>query len=170
MIKKFKEHKPKINKESFVAENCVIIGNVKIERKCSIWYGAVLRGDIEEILIKEGSNIQDNCVLHCSEKLKLIVGKNTTVGHQVTLHSCQIKEGCLIGMGSTILDGAVIGKNSLIGANSLVTQNTVIPERSLVVGSPARVKRELTDEEISDMHKNTAEYIHLLEEYMRDND
>ncbi|MBN2853838.1 MAG: gamma carbonic anhydrase family protein [Clostridia bacterium] len=170
MIKKFKEHKPKIHKDSFIAENAVIIGNVKIEKNCSIWYGAVLRGDIEEILIKEGSNIQDNSVLHCSEKLKLIVGKNTTVGHHVTLHSCQIKEGSLIGMGSTILDGAVIGKNCLVGAHSLVTQNTVIPDNSLVMGSPARIKRELSEEEINDIHKNTAEYVRLLEEYMREND
>jgi len=170
MIKKFKEHTPRIHQESFIAESSMIIGHVKIEKNCSIWYGAVLRGDIEEIIIKEGSNIQDNCVLHCSEKLMLIVGKHTTVGHQVTLHSCEIKEGCLIGMGSTILDGAVIGKNCLIGANSLVTQNTVIPDNSLVVGSPARVKRELTVEEIEGMHRNADEYVRLMEEYMREND
>ena len=165
MIEKFKNYIPKIHKKTFIANNSSIIGNVTIKKKCSIWYGAVLRGDIEEIIINEGSNIQDNCVLHCSKDIKLIIEKNVTVGHSAILHSCYIKEGSLIGMGATILDGAVIGKNCLIGANSLITQNTIIPDCSLVIGSPGKIKRRLNDEEIEDMHKNAIEYIKLMNEY-----
>jgi len=165
MIKKFKKHTPKIHKKTFIANNSTIIGNVTIKKKCSVWFGAVIRGDIEEIIIKEGTNIQDNCTLHCSKNIKLIIEKNVTVGHGAILHSCYIKEGSLIGMGSTILDGSVIGKNCLIGANSLITQNMVIPDQSLVVGSPAKIKRRLNKEEIMSMQENTLEYTQLIEYY-----
>jgi len=165
MIKNIKDHKPNIHKDTFIANNATIIGNVTIKRNCSIWYGAVLRGDIEEIIIESGSNIQDNCVLHCSENIKLIVEENVTIGHNVTLHSCHIKSGSLIGMGATILDGAVIGKNCLIGANALVTQHMIIPDNSLVIGSPAKIKRQLNEFEIEGMYQNAKEYVALIDKY-----
>jgi len=165
MIKNIKNHKPNIHKDTFIANNATIIGNVTIKSNCSIWFGAVLRGDIEEIIIESGSNIQDNCVLHCSENIKLIVEENVTIGHNVTLHSCHIKSGSLIGMGATILDGAIIGKNCLVGANALVTQHMIIPDNSLVIGSPAKIKRQLNEFEIKDMYKNAKEYVELIERY-----
>ena len=165
MIKNIKNHKPNIHKDTFIANNATIIGNVTIKSNCSIWFGAVLRGDIEEIIIESGSNIQDNCVLHCSENIKLIVEENVTIGHNVTLHSCHIKSGSLIGMGATILDGAIIGKNCLVGANALVTQNMIIPENSLVIGSPAKIKRQLNEFEIKGMYKNAKEYVELIDKY-----
>lgn len=168
MIKTYKNNTPKIHKNSFIAENCSIIGKVIINEQVSIWYGSVLRGDIEEIIIKKGSNVQDNCILHCSENIPLIVGENTTIGHGAILHSCTIGKGCLIGMGSTILDGVVIGDNCLIGANSLLTQHQTIEAGSLVVGSPAKVKRKLSEKEILYMHENTQEYIKLMKEYNHD--
>ncbi|MCK5811775.1 MAG: gamma carbonic anhydrase family protein [Clostridiales bacterium] len=168
MIETFKNYTPKIHEHTFIAKNCSIIGQVVIREQASIWYGAVLRGDIEKIIIKKGSNVQDNCVLHCSENIPLIVGENTTIGHGAILHSCNIGSGCLIGMGSTILDGVVIGDNCLIGANALVTQNQIIKEGSLVVGSPAKVKRLLSEKEILYMHENTQEYIKLMKEYNHD--
>jgi len=142
----FKTYSPKIESSAWIAHDANIIGKIEILRKASVWFGATLRGDNEEILLGEGSNIQENCVLHTDHGFPLMIGKNCTIGHSVILHGCSIADNTLIGMGSTILNGAKIGKGCLIGAGSLITENKVIPAGSLVMGSPGKVIRELDNE------------------------
>ncbi|MDD2915314.1 MAG: gamma carbonic anhydrase family protein [Gallionella sp.] len=149
----------------FVADNASVIGTVILENNASIWFNAVLRGDNEPIHIGENSNIQDGAVLHTDPGAPLTVAANVTVGHQATLHGCTIGEGSLIGIKAVILNHAVIGKNCLIGANALVTEGKVIPDNSLVVGSPGKVLRTLTAEEIAAMHANTARYVERAAHY-----
>ena len=145
-IFKFKTYNPKIESSAWIAHDANIIGNVDISKKASVWFGATLRGDNEKILLGEGSNIQENCVLHTDYGFPLKIGTNCTIGHSVILHGCSISENTLIGMGSTILNGARIGKGCLIGAASLITENKVIPDGSLVLGSPGKIIRQLDNE------------------------
>ena len=145
-IFKFKTYNPKVESSAWIAHDANIIGNVDISKKASVWFGATLRGDNEKILLGEGSNIQENCVLHTDYGFPLKIGKNCTIGHSVILHGCSISENTLIGMGSTILNGARIGKGCLIGAASLITENKVIPDGSLVLGSPGKIIRQLDNE------------------------
>lgn len=166
MIKSFQNKTPKIHETAFIAENAVIIGDVEIGDSASIWYNCVLRGDVNFIRIGAKSNIQDGTIIHVSrETHPTIIEPEVTVGHSATLHGCYVETGSLIGIGSTILDGARIGKNSLIAAGSLVTPNTIIPERSFVLGAPARVKRELTDEEVENIQKFWQNYVTLIDLY-----
>lgn len=169
MIKSFQNLTPKIHESVFIAENAVIIGDVEIGAQASVWYNCVLRGDVNYIRIGAGTNIQDGTIIHVSRgaEFPTIIENNVTVGHSATIHGCYIETGSLIGIGAIILDGARIGKNSLIAAGSLVTPNTIIPERSFVLGAPARVKRELSDEEIADLQKFWENYIKLSEIYLK---
>lgn len=167
MAQAYKKYIPVIHESSYTAPNSTIIGMVVIEEDCSIWHNAVLRGDIDWIMVKKGTNIQDNATIHCSHGMKTVISEYCTVGHGAILHSCTVGEGSLVGMGAVLLDGVVVGKNCLIGAGSLITPNTVIPDNSLVIGSPAKVKRELTTEEIKGIRENTMEYIRLKEEYLK---
>ena len=148
-IFQFKTYSPHLSSSAWIAHDANIIGKIKIMEKVSVWFGATLRGDNEEILLGEGSNIQENCVLHTDHGFPLMIGKNCTIGHSVILHGCSISDNTLIGMGSTILNGAQIGKGCLIGAGSLITENKIIPDGSLVMGSPGKVIREL-DEEVKE--------------------
>ena len=141
----------------FVAETAQVIGQVVLEEGAGIWFGAVLRGDNETITVGEGSNIQENCVLHTDMGFPLTIGKGCTIGHSAILHGCTIGNNSLIGMGATVLNGAVIGENCLIGAGALVTEGKVIPDNSLVVGSPARVVKTL-DEAAAGMLKLSASH------------
>ena len=159
MIYDFEKNVPEVHSEAWVASNASIIGKVKLEKNSSIWFNAVLRGDIELITIGENSNIQDGSVLHTDPGYKLNVGKGVTVGHMVMLHGCRIGDDTLIGIGSIILNNAKIGKNCIIGANSLITENKIIPDNSLVVGSPGRVLRKVTEEEIKAIHENAKHYV-----------
>jgi carbonic anhydrase/acetyltransferase-like protein (isoleucine patch superfamily) len=127
----------------WVAPDAAVIGKVKLERMASVWFGAVLRGDNELLLVGENSNIQDGCVLHSDMGSPLTIGRNCTIGHKAILHGCNIGDNSLIGMGATVLNNAQIGRNCLIGANALVTEGKVIPDNSLVMGSPGKVVREL---------------------------
>lgn len=162
VIKPFKDLQPKIHETAFVAENAVIIGDVEIGKESSVWYGSILRGDVNFIRIGERTNIQDASVIHVSSKTHpTILEDEITVGHRVTLHGCYVEKGCLIGIGSIILDGARIGRNSLIAAGSLITPNTKIPAGSLVMGSPAKVKRELSADEIKDLERFWQNYVLL---------
>ncbi len=165
MIKTFEDIHPKIHETAFIAENAVIIGDVEIGEHSSIWYGSVLRGDVNYIRIGARTNIQDLSVLHVSSKHPTILEDEITVGHRVTLHGCYIETGCLIGIGSIVLDGVRIGKNSLIAAGSLITPNTKIPAESLVMGSPAKIKRNLTPAELSDLPHFWQNYTKLTEHY-----
>ena len=133
--------------ENWVAPNASIIGDVTLEKNTSIWFNATLRGDIENIYVGEGSNIQDGSVLHTDPGFPLKIGKDVTIGHLVMLHGCIIEDNSLIGIGAVILNGAKIGKNCIIGANALITENKVIPDNSLVVGSPGKIVRQVSKEE-----------------------
>ena len=166
MIKPFQNTIPKIHESAFVAEDAVVIGDVEIGENASVWYGSIVRGDVNFIRIGARTNIQDGSIIHVSrETHSTILEEEITVGHRVTLHGCHVEKGCLIGIGSIILDGARIGKNSLVAAGSLVTPGTIIPERSMVMGSPARVKRELSGEEVEDLKKFWQNYVSLSQIY-----
>jgi carbonic anhydrase/acetyltransferase-like protein (isoleucine patch superfamily) len=149
----------------FIAPSASVIGAVILEDSVSVWFNAVLRGDDATIRIGANSNVQDGAVLHADPGVPLTVGSNVTVGHLAMLHGCSVGDGSLIGINSVILNHAVIGKNCLIGANTLVTEGKIIPDNSLVVGSPGKVLRTLSAEEIAAMHENTAHYVENLGRY-----
>jgi len=167
MIHPFKEKKPQIDASALVMESAQIIGDVIIGEESSVWFNAVIRGDVNHIRIGKYTNIQDGCVLHVARRtLPLLIGDEVTVGHNVVLHACTIGSQCLIGMGAIVMDGADIGEQSIVGAGSLVTPGTKIPPRSLVLGSPARVKRELTEDEIRGIRESAANYVGDIENYL----
>ena len=147
MIYQLDDRIPKLDPDSWVAPNAQVMGTVEMHAGSSVWFGAVLRGDNEPIVIGEESNIQDNSVIHTDPGAGVVVGKGVTVGHKVVLHGCTIGDYALVGIGAVVLNHAVIGAGSLIGAGALVTEGTEIPPGSLAVGAPARVVRELTEEQ-----------------------
>ena len=165
MIHKFKGTAPDIKKANFVADSADIIGDVTAEENCSIWYNCTLRGDIAPIIIGKNSNIQDNSVIHVSRGIPTTIGANVTIGHRALLHGCTIEDGCLIGMGAIILDSSVIGSESIVGAGALVTTGKKFPPRSLILGSPAKAIRTLTEEEVESIRKNVASYVAISKEY-----
>src|SRR3989442_375648 len=144
-LETFLMKEPDLGREVYIAQGAIVVGDVTIGDYSSVWYHAVLRGDINRIVVGHHTNIQDNAVLHLADEYPCRVGNYVTVGHCAIVHACTVGNEVLIGMGATILDGAVIGDQSLIGANALVTQKTEIPAGSLVLGSPAKVVRALTD-------------------------
>jgi carbonic anhydrase/acetyltransferase-like protein (isoleucine patch superfamily) len=146
-LDKFLRRQPKLGKGVYLAKTAVVLGDVTIGANSSVWYGAVLRGDINRIVVGHHTNIQDNAVLHLADDFPCIVGNWVTVGHGAIVHACKVGDETLVGMGAVILDGAVIGKQSLIGARALVKQGMKIPAGSLVLGAPARIMRKLTPTE-----------------------
>jgi carbonic anhydrase/acetyltransferase-like protein (isoleucine patch superfamily) len=152
---------PQIDPTAYVSPQAVVIGDVRLAAHSSVWPMAVLRGDINFIEIGEGSNIQDGSIIHLADDLPTRVGKLVTVGHRAILHACTVEDECLIGMGATILDGAVIGKGSIVGAHALVTKETRIPPGSLVMGTPAKVVRALSPDEIAGIRTWADHYIEL---------
>ncbi|MFT5723387.1 MAG: carbonic anhydrase/acetyltransferase-like protein (isoleucine patch superfamily) [Bacteroidia bacterium] len=168
IIKSFKGKQPSIDKSAFVAENATVIGDVDISEKASIWYGAVLRGDSDSITIGAASNVQDNAVIHVDPGFPVAIGKGCIVGHLALVHGATIEDHVLVGMHATILNGATIGSYSIIGANALVTANMVIPPKSLVLGSPAKVVKQITDAQIVHIHNNGAAYVTLSRAYLED--
>jgi carbonic anhydrase/acetyltransferase-like protein (isoleucine patch superfamily) len=145
--------------EYWIAPNAAVIGNVLLKKNASIWFGATLRGDKEPITVGENSNIQDGSVLHTDPGYPLLIGSNVTVGHMVMLHGCTIGDNSLIGIGSVILNGAKIGKNCLIGANVLITEGKAIPDNALVMGSPGKVMRELTEDQAQGLVDLAGRYV-----------
>ncbi len=167
MIISFKGKTPKIGSSAYVVGSAVVVGDVVIGEESSVWFNAVIRGDVNYIRIGKRTNIQDGCVLHVSRKdFPLIVGDEVTVGHNVTLHACTIASNCLIGMGAVVMDGSEIGQNCIIGAGALVTPKTIIPPGSMAVGSPARVKRELTEAEIVSIRDSADHYVGDIQSYL----
>ena len=156
---------PQVDDSAFIAPSADLIGDVKIGPDASVWYQAVLRADINKIVIGRGSNVQDGCVIHLEKGQGTIVGEYVTVGHKAMLHACVVEDECLIGMCSTVMDGAVIGKRSIVGAGALVTMNTKIPPGSLVLGCPAKVVRQLTEEEQSALRKGAENYVEYKKAY-----
>ncbi len=149
---------PRLDPDAHVAENATLIGDVRIAPRASIWYGAVLRADCESITVGEGSNVQDNCVLHCDPGFPIRIGKHVTVGHGAILHGCEIGEGCMIGMGAVLLNGCKIGAGSIIGAGALVAEGVEVPAGSLMVGVPARRLRELGEEDRAHLARAAVAY------------
>ena len=158
---------PKLDQECWVSPNATIIGKVELKKNSSVWFNAVLRGDLEPIIIGENSNVQDGSVIHTDPGCPVTIGNGVTLGHMTMLHGCTIEDDCLIGIGSTILNKAKIGKNSIIGAHTLITENKIIPERSLVLGSPGKVVRQVTNEEIEHIKENARGYVENFKKYKK---
>lgn len=158
-IYQYGEHQPDIHDDVYIAETADVIGQVTLKARSSVWYQAVLRGDTDHLEIGEESNIQDGAVLHADPGFPLKVGKGVTVGHQAMLHGCTVGDGCLIGIQAVVLNGAVIGENSLVGAGAFIKEGAVFPPNSLIVGSPARVVRELSEQVVAGLKQNAQSYV-----------
>lgn len=166
MIREFKGIRPKIHPTAFVTDDAIVIGDVEIGEDASAWFGSVIRGDVNFIRIGARTNIQDGTIIHVSSKThSTVLEDEITVGHRVTLHGCHIESGCLIGIGAILMDGARIGRNSLVGAGSLVTPGTQIPSGVLALGSPAKVKRDLTRDELDGLDRSWRNYVELKKHY-----
>jgi carbonic anhydrase/acetyltransferase-like protein (isoleucine patch superfamily) len=171
LIRGFGGKRPSIHPSAFVADHATIVGDVEIGARSSIWFGAVLRGDVFHIRIGEETSIQDNSVVHVThDQFATQIGSRVTVGHSVTLHGCTVGDLCIVGMGATLLDQSMVGDRCIIGAGALVTPGTKIPPGHLAVGSPARVKRPLSEEELSWLSESAAHYVELVAKYTSDPD
>ncbi|SNS29344.1 Carbonic anhydrase or acetyltransferase, isoleucine patch superfamily [Noviherbaspirillum humi] len=153
------DNTPDVDSSAYIAESAAVIGRVKIEANASVWFGVTIRGDNELISIGENSNVQENTVAHTDPGFPLTIGKNVTVGHQAMLHGCTIGDGSLIGIQAVLLNGAKIGRNCLVGAGALVTEGKEFPDNSLIIGTPAKVVRTLTDEEVAKLRRNADGYV-----------
>ncbi|MBX7055744.1 MAG: gamma carbonic anhydrase family protein [Pyrinomonadaceae bacterium] len=166
MIRPFKDILPKIHETAYITDDAIIIGDVEIGEDSSVWYGSVIRGDVNYIRIGARTNVQDMTMIHVSSRTHCtIIEDEVTIGHRVTLHGCHVERGCLIGIGAILMDGVRVGADSLVGAGSLLTPGTQIPPGSLVIGSPARVKRPLTDDELAYLDRSWRNYVQLKEHY-----
>lgn len=169
LIQPYKGIHPKIAKNSFVAASAVVIGDVEIGEQCSIWHGASMRGDVNYIRMGNFSNVQDCAVCHVTKDIHpLFIGDHVTIGHGAVVHGCTIKDHCLIGMNATVLDGAEIGEGSIVAANALVPMGMKVPPRSLVAGVPAKVKKELTAQDVEFIDSFAQNYIEECEIYLRE--
>lgn len=153
-----------LHEKAFVAPGAVVLGDVTLGEGSGIWYNATVRGDRAAIVIGKGSNVQDNCVVHVEPAHPVTIGDNVTIGHSAVIHGCVIEDNTLIGMGAIIMNGCHIGKNCIVGAGALLPQNTIVPENSLVLGSPAKIKREVTAEEIEANLRNAQMYVEEAKE------
>ena len=165
---KFRTDQPNIGNNCFIAPSADVIGKVEVADNANIWFGCVLRGDINKIVVGENSNIQDLSMLHVTEEKPCLVGANVTVGHKVTLHACTVEDNCLIGMDALVLDGALIKKNSVVAGGSVVPPGKEYPEGSLIMGNPAKVVRELTLEEKEAYGNHYQSYILAKDEFLKD--
>jgi carbonic anhydrase/acetyltransferase-like protein (isoleucine patch superfamily) len=158
---------PTLADSAWVADSAQVMGNVHLHEDSSVWFGAVLRGDTETITVGQGSNVQDGTVMHADVGFPLVVGERVTIGHQVMLHGCTIGDESLIGIGATVLNGAKIGKNCLVGARALVTEGKEFPDGSMILGSPAKVVRQLTPEQIEGLRRSAAHYVENAQRYRK---
>ncbi len=162
LVLPFESVTPSIAPDAWVAPGAVVVGNVELGPQSSVWYGCVLRGDVNAIRIGARSNVQDSSVLHVTrERYETIVGDEVTIGHRAVVHGCTVGDGALIGIGAIVMDGAVVGEGALVGAGAVVTPGKTVPPRSLVMGTPARVVRTLEDDEIERQIKRAHEYVEL---------
>ena len=167
MIIPFNSIKPKIHEIAFIADDAAVIGDVEVGEDSSVWFGSVVRGDMNFIRIGARTNIQDITVVHVTSNTHpTILEDEITVGHRVVLHGCHVESGCLIGIGAILLDGVRVGRSSLVAAGSLLTPGTQIPPRSLVMGAPAKVKRELTAAELAHLDQSWRNYVELKKQYL----
>lgn len=165
MIVPYRDHQPDIEQAAYIAPSADIVGNVVLGAECTIWFNATVRGDMARITIGGGTNIQDNAVVHVNDGMPTVIGEAVTVGHGAIIHACTIGDRCLVGMGAIILDEAVIGEECLVAAGALVPPRKQFPPRSLIVGSPAKVARSLTDREVTDLQENARHYVQYGKEY-----
>lgn len=169
MIRTFQGVRPTVPKSCFIEETGVVIGDVVMGEDCSVWFHAVVRGDVHFIRIGNRTNVQDLCMLHVThETHPLVIGNDVTIGHNVILHGCTIKDRVLIGMGAIIMDAAVIGEDSVVGAGALVTEGTIVPAKSLILGSPAKVKRAVTEHELAWIKESADNYVDYTRLYLTD--
>lgn len=167
IVRAYGGKEPRVGSRVFLAENAAVIGDVEIGDDCSIWYGTVIRGDVNAIRIGPRSNVQDNCTIHVTHQTwPTTIAEEVTIGHGAIVHGCTVHRGALIGMGSRVLDGAVIGESALVGAGALVPEEMTVPARTLVLGVPARVKRALTDEELSRLEQSWRNYVGYKDRYL----
>lgn len=166
MLIRYNGISPDVEKALFVAPNATIIGKVTLGKDSSVWYGAVIRGDLEPIRIGEKSNVQDNAVLHCSHNRPMNIGNNVTIGHGAVVHGCTIEDNVLVGMGCTLLNGCVIGAGSIVAAGAVVPEGMIVPPGSMVMGVPARIKGTLKGEHIDMPLKGAEEYRQLAEQHL----
>ena len=169
MIKQFENKHPELGRNIYISENAAVIGEVMLGNEVNIWFGAVVRGDMHYIKIDSRSNVQDNAVVHVTTAVSPTnIGSGVTIGHGAIIHGCTIEDGCMIGMGATVMDDAVIGAGSLVGAGALIPPNMIIPPKSLVVGMPGKVVREVKNEEYKMIIERPREYIDLAAIYLRE--
>jgi carbonic anhydrase/acetyltransferase-like protein (isoleucine patch superfamily) len=169
VIRTYQGIKPTIPDSCFIEDTAVVIGDVVTGEECSVWFNAVIRGDVHYIRIGERTNVQDLCMLHViHDTHPLIIGSGVTIGHHVVLHGCTIQDRVLVGMGAIIMDGAVIGEDSVVGAGALVVEGTVVPPKSLILGSPAKVKRSVTEKELAWIKESAENYVKYARQYMGD--
>lgn len=166
MIKDLKGIKPQIHKDTFIAETAAVMGDVNIGEGSSIWFSAVVRGDIENITIGKYSNIQDNASVHTETDIPTKIGDYVVIGHNSIIHGCTIGDNTLVGMGATVLNNAIVGKNCIIGAGSVITEGKVIPDNSMVIGLPGKVVRMVTEEEAESIKTNAIRYYNLWQKHV----
>ncbi|HZS12600.1 MAG TPA: gamma carbonic anhydrase family protein [Nitrospirales bacterium] len=167
MIRAFQGTRPTIAESAYIEETAVIIGDVVIGERSSVWFHTVVRGDVHYIRIGDRTNVQDLCMLHVTHDTHpLVIGHDVTIGHRVVLHGCTVQDRVLIGMGAVIMDGAVIGEDSVVGAGALVTEGTVVPPKSLILGTPAKVKRPVTEQELAWIRESAENYVRYARQYM----
>lgn len=165
MIQEFRKKIPEISEKAFVADSADVIGDVKVGEDSSVWFNAVIRGDVGQIIIGKRVSVQDNAAIHTDPPLKVEIGDGVTIGHGAVVHGCKVGENSLIGMNATILDGAEIGKNSIVGANALISPGKKFPDNSVITGVPGKVRRECTQEDIDGIKENAEVYVGLTREY-----
>ncbi|MFJ6279228.1 gamma carbonic anhydrase family protein [Arthrobacter subterraneus] len=161
----FREHRPTVHDTAFIASTASLIGDVSLGPWSSAFYGVTVRGDTTPIRVGEGTNLQDNVVVHADPGYPAIIGAGVSVGHGAVVHGCTVEDGCLIGMGATILNGALIGSGSLVAAGAVVLEDTIVPPHSLVAGVPAKVRRRLTADEVARLKASAKEYMRLAQEH-----
>jgi gamma-carbonic anhydrase len=165
MIRSYKEIRPRLGARAWVDPSAQVIGDVELGEDASVWMNTVVRGDVNRIRIGARTNVQDSCVLHVTGQHPTTLAEEVTVGHSVTLHGCTIERRCLIGIGAIILNGAVVGEESIVAAGALVPEGMAVPARSLVMGAPARVRREVSEEERTSLSQYAERYVGLKEDY-----
>jgi carbonic anhydrase/acetyltransferase-like protein (isoleucine patch superfamily) len=169
VIRTFQGLKPTVPDSCFIEDTAVVIGDVVMGEDCSVWFNAVIRGDVNHIRIGNRTNVQDLCMLHVTHDTHpLIIGNEVTIGHSVVLHGCTIKDRVLVGMGAIVMDGAVIGEDSVVGAGALVVEGTVVPPKSVILGSPGRVRRGASDAELAWIKESAANYVKYSSRYLND--
>lgn len=157
--------RPKVPSSVYLAPSSIVVGNVTMGENVSVWFNAVIRGDVDKIIIGENTNVQDLVMLHVSSGFPLIIGANVSIGHNAVLHGCKVADSCLIGMGAILLDGCIIGRNSVVAAGAIVPPGKEYPEKSLIMGNPAKVHRMLNDEEVQKYGNHYLSYIKTKLEY-----